>query len=274
VLSGGGRTLPIALTREQFEEITHDLLERTQVIMEAVLDDAQLSWRDISKVLLVGGLTRMKAVPALIERVSGRKPSHELHPDEVVALGAAIQAGKLALELPEFRPKKQDSRLPGDRNPPVPAPTMVGGISLIEIKLTDVTAHSMGVIALDRESQKEENVIVLERNTPVPCFFSREFFTLSDNQESLILRISQGEEIDLNYVDIIGEADIQLPFRRPALTPFSVKFSYDIDGLLHVTLTDPQTGQSFGEVKIERKANMTQREVNEKRARLNGMVVG
>lgn len=97
-LSANGINASITLTREIFDELTAPLLNRTQKIMEFVLEDANIEWKDIDKVLLVGGSTRMKQVPAMIERVTGIKPSLDVNPDEVVALGAAIQGAILQIK--------------------------------------------------------------------------------------------------------------------------------------------------------------------------------
>ncbi|KFZ39513.1 Hsp70 family protein, partial [Thermoactinomyces sp. Gus2-1] len=128
-LSANGINASITLTREIFDELTAPLLNRTQKIMEFVLEDANIEWKDIDKVLLVGGSTRMKQVPAMIERVTGIKPSLDVNPDEVVALGAAIQGAILQI-------KEGNADLSLSQSFPV-------------VEVQDVNSHSMGVVALD-----------------------------------------------------------------------------------------------------------------------------
>jgi len=258
VVSTGGLNRTIPVTLEQFEEMTRDLLQRTEVVMDGVLQDAGLTWPNITKILLVGGSTRMKAVPGLIERMTGIKPSRELHPDEVVALGAALQAGKLAIELAASGPQ----------------PVAASPINLVEIEIADVTAHSMGLLATNRITNQEQNYVVLTRNTRVPCSAGSDFATLVDNQTHLLAKITQGEGEDPRYVTVIGEATLKLPFRRPNGTPFGVQVSYDVDGLMQATFTDPATGQTFGNVEVDHKENLTSRAIDEKRERLGGMAIG
>ena len=260
VVSEHGLNRTISLTLEQFDEITRDLLERTGVVVEGVLQDAGLTWASISKVLLVGGSTRMKAVPALIQRMTGIKPSRELHPDEVVALGAALQAGKLAIELAETNPRLL--KLPAAQ------------INLVEIEIADVTAHSMGMLAANPDTNQMLNWIVLKKNTRVPCSATEDFFTKVEAQTHLLARITQGEGDDPRYVRIIGEATLKLPFTRPRGTRFCVEVSYDVDGLMHATFTDPATGLQFGNVNIDRSDNLSTGAVDEKRVRLEGMAIG
>jgi molecular chaperone DnaK len=260
VVSGGGLNRTVPITLEQFEDLTRDLLERTEVVMDGVLEDASLTWSSISKVLLVGGSTRMRAVPTLIERVTGIKPSRELHPDEVVALGAALQAGKLAIELGMSDPATGDSEL--------------ARINLVEIEIADVTAHSMGILALDLQTNLEQNHVLLTRNTRVPCSASKHFATVVEDQTHLLARVTQGEGGDPQYVTIIGEATLALPFTRPKGTPFWVEVSYDLDGLMQATFTDPTTGLPFGKVDVDRKENLTSKAIDQKRERLGGMAIG
>ena len=146
-LSANGINASITLTREIFDELTAPLLNRTQKIMEFVLEDANIEWKDIDKVLLVGGSTRMKQVPAMIERVTGIKPSLDVNPDEVVALGAAIQGAILQI-------KEGNADLSLSQSFPV-------------VEVQDVNSHSMGVVALD-ESGQEFNSIVLKKDTVIP----------------------------------------------------------------------------------------------------------
>jgi molecular chaperone DnaK len=190
--------------------------------------------------------------------MTGIKPSRELHPDEVVALGAALQAGKLAIELAAAGPHG----------------VTASQINLVEIEIADVTAHSMGMLAANPETQQMLNWIVLKKNTRVPCSATEDFFTKVEDQTHLLARITQGEGDDPRYVRIIGEATLKLPFTRPKGTRFCVEVSYDVDGLMQATFTDPVTGLPFGNVNIDRTDNLSTGSVDEKRVRLEGMAIG
>ena len=133
-LSAGGKTHSVALTLDAFNMLTEPLLKRTVRILGMVLEDANLDWGGIDKVLLVGGSTRMRAVAAIVQQVTGKKPSMELHPDEVVALGAAMQGAVLLAE------NNQGSK------------ALQNQYALVVIQ--DVCSHSMGVIAVDDSDTK------------------------------------------------------------------------------------------------------------------------
>jgi len=251
-LSAGGKNVPITVTRSEFESLTEPLLKRTRSIMEFVLEDANLEWQKIDKILLVGGLTRMKAVPALVEKVSGKKPSMELHPDEVVALGAALQG--ILLQLKEGKADLAERE----------------SFPLVEIK--DVNSHSMGVIALD-EYGRDMNAIVLKKDTCIPCKVSDIFNTVQDKQTELLVRVTEGEETDPRYVKILGEATLRIP-PYPKEAPVEVFFEYDANGIVHVSVFDLTSNKSLGEFEIKRSSNYTEEEVEVTKQKLSRMNVG
>ncbi|MGA9174361.1 MAG: Hsp70 family protein [Thermoactinomyces sp.] len=251
-LSANGLNTSVTLTRTKFDEITAHLLARTQKIMEFVLEDAQLEWKDIDKVLLVGGSTRMRQVPAMIERVTGIKPSLDVNPDEVVAMGAAIQGTIL-----HVKQGKADAQLA--RVFPV-------------VNVQDVNSHSMGVVALD-EDGREFNSIVLKKDTAIPCKVSGHYTTTVDHQSRLHLQITEGEYSELDYVKIVGEGMINLP-QYPKGAPLEVIFEYDSDGIIHITVIDSTRGTRLGELQIERTSNLTEAEVIEKRRRVAQLAIG
>jgi molecular chaperone DnaK len=250
-LSANGVNVTIPLSRQTFEEVTHHLLKQTQKIMEFVLEDAELTWNDIDRVLLVGGSTRMRAVPALIERVTGIKPSLDVNPDEVVAQGAAIQG--MILMMKEGRHELADNH----------------NFPMVEVQ--DVNSHSMGVVALD-ESGQEVNSIVLKKDTVIPTRVSNHYTTTVDQQTQLHIQVTEGEDIDLDYVKIVGEGMIDLP-EYPKGAPIEVIFEYDSDGIIHVTVVDSTAGTLLGELNIERTSNLTEAEVLEKQKRVASLAI-
>jgi molecular chaperone DnaK len=250
-LSAIGKNASIPLTRNQFEELTKPLLNRTASIMEFVLEDAGLQWKDIDKILLVGGSTRMKAVPELIEKVTGKKPSMEVHPDEVVSLGAAIQAALL-----QVKEGKGDLVERED-------------FPLVEIQ--DVNSHSMGIVVLN-EQRKEVNAIVLKKDTPIPCKVSDIFSTIVDNQTQIHVQVTEGEDTDLAYVKIVGEGIMPIsPYPKGA--PIEVFFEYDHDGIIHVTAFDLTAKKQLGELHINRTSNLTEQQVQEKQQKMRVLSV-
>jgi molecular chaperone DnaK len=250
-LSANGVNVTVPLSRQNFEEVTQHLLKQTQKIMEFVLEDAGLGWKDIQRVLLVGGSTRMRAVPELIERVTGLKPSLDVNPDEVVAQGAAIQG--LILQMKQ-----------GNHN-------LVDNHSFPMVEVQDVNSHSMGVVALD-ESGEEVNSIVLKKDTPIPTRVSNHYTTTVDQQTQLHIQVTEGEDIDLDYVKIVGEGMIDLP-EYPKGAPIEVIFEYDSDGIIHISVIDSTAGTLLGELDIERTSNLTEDEVLEKQKRVAKLAI-
>lgn len=240
-ISGGGKNLSITLTLEQFNSLTDALFKRTRSIMEMVLEDADLTWSQIDKTLLVGGSTRMRAVPALVEQVTGKKPSLELHPDEVVAMGAALQGALLAVQQ-------------GTAD----LATVKG---LPPVKVKDVNSHSMGIVTVDRHDHSHKlNTIVLKKDTSIPCKESDLFETLEDRQTSWRVQVTEGEDTDLAYVKIVGEGLMSIP-PYPKGAPLEVFFEYDLDGIIHVTVFDQTANRQLGELQIKRTSNLNEREV-------------
>jgi len=242
LLAGGGKTASLVVTREQFESAKASLLKRTSSIMGFVLEDSGLNWDAVDAVLLTGGSTRMRAVSTMIERVTGKKPSCELHPDEVVAMGAAIQGILLGSD------RSESTTLP-------------------VVRAKDVNSHSMGIVALN-EDGRQANSIVLNKNTPIPCEASDRFYTVEDDQTALQVQVTEGEDTDLNYVKIVGDGEMAIP-PYPSESPIDVHFSYDHDGIIHVRVFDV-TGQKWlGELHIQRTSNLNDQDVEEKRLKLS-----
>jgi molecular chaperone DnaK len=242
LLAGGGKTASVVITREEFDSVTESLIKRTANIMGFVLEDSGLKWDAVDTLLLTGGSTRMRAVSAMIERVSGKKPSSALHPDEIVAMGAAIQGILLGSDNSE------------STNLPV-------------VRATDVNSHSMGVVALKDDGQ-QANSIVLNKNTPIPCEANGRFHTVEVNQTAIHVQVTEGEDTDLNFVKIVGDGEMAIP-PYPREAPIDVHFAYDHDGIIHVRVFDV-TGQKWlGELHIQRTSNLNDYDIEEKRIKLS-----
>jgi molecular chaperone DnaK len=249
-LSAGGKSSSIPLTLSDFEAVTAPLFKRTASIMSFVLEDSHLRWADIDKVLLVGGSTRMRGVPALIERVAGKKPSMEVNPDEVVAMGAAIQGMMLQVES--------------------------GTADLVEretfplVEIADVNGHSLGVLALD-DFGKHKNFIILTRNTPYGSRVSDTFSTISERQAELHVQVTEGEDADPTYVTILEERTMAIP-PYPKGAPIEVFFEYNRDGRVKVTVFDLTAKKELGEMFVNVKSN-TESDLREKTQKLAKMAI-
>ncbi len=245
ILAAGGRTASLVLTRADFEAMTAPLLRRTANKVQSVLENAGLQWSEIDKLLLTGGSTRMKAVPTMLEKLTGKRPSCELHPDEVVAIGAAVQA--TFLDLKETR--RTTSKESKHESFPI-------------VRIQDINSHSLGVVAVD-DTGKDANSIVLKVGTPLPCKASDVFQTVADGQTAILLQVTEGEDKDLAQVVIVGQGTMEIP-PHPRGSPVRVDFEYDHDGIIHARLFDLTSNAWLGELHIPRKSNLTEQAVQEK----------
>lgn len=242
-----GLAVKVEITREEFESLIKKYLDNTRASMESAMEEAGLQWSDLSKILLVGGSTRIPAIQNMIKEVTGIEPSHELNPDEAVAIGAAYYAdsrnGKTA-----GRTAKAEKT----------------------IAVTDVNSHSLGVITRNRDTERDEVIFVLKRNTPLPAVREQKFFTFEEGQTMLRVQIAEGEAEDPDYDTVIGEAMIPLT-PRPQIYPVLVSIQYDIDGIIHVSVKDLVDGADLGELKIERDANLSEDDIRSKKSIIGEM---
>ncbi|AMP20658.1 molecular chaperone DnaK [endosymbiont 'TC1' of Trimyema compressum] len=204
----GPQHLDIALTRAKFNDLTSDLVEATMGPTEASLKDAGLSAKDIDKVILVGGSTRIPAVQEAIQKKLGKEPYKGVNPDECVALGAAIQGGVLT----------------GDVN---------------DILLLDVTPLSLGIETLGGVATR-----IIERNTTIPTSKSQVFSTAADNQPSVDINIVQGERQMAVDNKSLGRFMLDgIPPARRGVPQIEVTFDIDANGILNVSAKDKGTGK-------------------------------
>ncbi|MGL4555633.1 MAG: Hsp70 family protein [Gemmataceae bacterium] len=204
-----GTRLKLELTREEFEEATAALLERTRMTTELVVRHSGLTWADIDRVLLVGGSTRMPMVKRLLQQQSGKVPDGSVSPDEAVAHGAALYAERLA------------PRHPG--SPPA-------------FEMTNVNSHSLGIVGSDPQTGRRFNKVVIPKNSPLPRTVAKTFCTLKPGQPSVGINVLEGESDRPESCTLIGHCVIRdLPADLPAGWPIRVEYSYEPNGRLHVT---------------------------------------
>ncbi len=231
VVRGEPKHLDITLTRAQFEELTKDLVERTSMPVEKALADAGISARDLQKVLLVGGSTRIPAVSRKVSQLLGMEPSKNLNPDECVALGAAVQGGKLGGEV-------------------------VSGSAAAELILMDVTPLTLSI-----ETVGGVATHLIERNTTIPTRYSKVFSTAANFQTSVDIRVLQGERQFAKDNKLLGNFRLNGIKRAMAGVP-QIKVTFDIDanGIVKVSAKDLGTGRQQ-EITITSSSNMSEEEI-------------
>ncbi len=224
----GPKHFDMNLTRAKFDELTHDLVERTTVPVQTALKDAGISASELGQVLLVGGSTRIPAVQDKVRKLTGKEPSKALNPDECVALGASIQGGKLA----------------GDAG--------AGEILLLDVTPLSLSIETMGGIATK----------LIERNTTIPTKKSQIFSTAADNQTAVDINVLQGERQFAKDNKLLGtfRLDGIAPARR-GMPQIEVTFDIDANGIVNVSATDKGTGKEQ-HITITASSNMSDDEID------------
>jgi molecular chaperone DnaK len=216
-LDYAGHSLEQEVSREQFEELTDDLLERTAYTSRQLVGAAGLDWPQVDRVLLVGGSTRMAMVSQMLQNLTGIVPDHTVNPDEAVARGAAIYANYLLA--------KDTDEIPD-----------------LGFEVTNVNSHSLGIEGIEPETMRKTNVILIPRNTPLPATFSEKFITKKASQRSIVIQVLEGESSLPGECTAIGRTVVRgLPPDLPQGWPVEVTFEYATNGLLSVRAVVPGT---------------------------------
>ncbi len=224
----GPKHFEMDLSRAKFDELTHDLVELTVIPVQNALKDAGLSASELSKVLLVGGSTRIPAVQDKVKQLTGHEPNKSLNPDECVALGASIQGGKLA-----------------------------GDAGAGDILLLDVTPLSLSIETLGGVATK-----LIERNTTIPTKKSQVFSTAADNQTAVDIHVVQGERQFAKDNKSLGQFRLDgIPPARRGVPQIEVTFDIDANGIVNVSAKDLGTGKEQ-HITITSGSNMSDAEID------------
>ncbi|TGN10893.1 molecular chaperone DnaK [Leptospira ilyithenensis] len=223
--ASGPKHLDMTLTKAKFDDITKALVEKTRNPCVSALRDAGLSASEIDEVILVGGSTRIPAVQALVKEIFGKDPNKSVNPDEVVAVGAAIQGGVLA----------------GD---------------VTDVLLLDVTPLSLGIETLGGVMTK-----LIERNTTIPTRKSQVFSTAADSQTTVSVHVLQGEREMASYNRTLGRFDlVGIPSAPRGVPQIEVTFDIDANGIVHVSAKDLGTGKEQ-KIRIESSSGLSEEEI-------------
>ncbi|MFN5962150.1 MAG: Hsp70 family protein [Verrucomicrobiota bacterium] len=236
--SAGGMAR-IELSREDFEVAVSRLFTRTILLVEQALDSVGLAAADIDHVALVGGGTRMPRVRTMLQEYFGKEPVNCGNVDECVALGAALFAKKGA-------------------------------------DVQEVCNHSYGTLALVEDAatgkQTYANTVVIPKNTPIPCEKSQTYVTSEDNEESIDVEITQGEDTDPRYVDVVGRISLKVPRNRPAGCEVTVTYRYDENQRVHAQVLDERSGKvTEVAVTYEGVGVLTDEQIEKRREQFAGM---
>ncbi len=224
----GPKHIDMTLTRAKFDDLTRDLVEATIEPMKKALADAQLTYNQIDKIILVGGSTRIPAVQETVKRITGKEPFKGVNPDECVAIGAAIQGGVLGGEVKD-------------------------------VLLLDVTPLSLGL-----ETEGHIFTRLIDRNTTIPCEKSQIFSTAADGQTTVEINVLQGERQMAYDNKSLGRFQLTNIAPAPRGVPqIEVTFSIDRNGIVHVSAKDKATG-NVQDITITASTNLTEDEINQR----------
>ncbi len=244
----GGKEIPFEVTQEQFTKAVQPLLIRMRQPIERAIGDAGIHLDDLDAIILVGGATRMPVIQTMTARMFRKNPSCNVNPDEAIAMGAAVQAALI----------RRDAHLS-------------------EKILTDVCPFTLGVEIsrlINNHGQRMPAFSpIIERNSTIPISRCKSFSTVVDNQSVVLLNIYQGTSRELADNLHLGKIELNVPRGKAGAQTLTVRFTYDINGILEAEAVSDSTGESCRVVIESRKGSMTQKEIEESLARISSIKI-
>lgn len=287
-----GKEVTAVLSRVDFENWIEPLIFTTTALMQGAMDEANLEYSMLDKILLIGGSTRIPLVWQMIEEETELVPVMEVNPDEAVAVGAAYHAVNMVKNTAAQAVAKVSASSTTNGNIQALSNIVQSTSAVITKKprsnyaeqvvidpgvlpatakqytFQDRTSHGIGVVAKNPSTGKEQNIILVEKNTPVPARGRKDFITNTENQIELHLQITQGEDADLQYTTIIGTSCLKLK-PRPKGSPIRIIVGCDKDFVTRIQVLDMVDKSNLGEMVIERTANLTDTQVREKKKKIS-----
>jgi molecular chaperone DnaK len=244
-----GKSIKLELTRDEFEKRSRHLVEKAKAICEIVMQEAQMTWQQIDRVLLTGGMTRMPSVRLMIDQLTGVQVAEDVSPDEAVAMGAAMQGVLCQLH--------EEDNL-GERVLPVEVRDRFSGQDGALIKVTNVTTHTLGVVLWDEDKVEEYVFPMIKKMTAIPVEMKNSFGTAKANMKNAIVRVVEGESSMPGECTALGICDVELPPFLPKGSPVELTYRYDANQVLDVTV------DAFGKqsrVSIARNTGLSEKEM-------------
>ncbi|MEY2439813.1 MAG: molecular chaperone DnaK, partial [Verrucomicrobiota bacterium] len=256
-----GKSVKVDLTREDFEQRCRHLVEKCKIICEMTLQEANIKWEDINKILLVGGMTRMPMVHQMISELSKAPAVSDLNPDEAVAFGAAIQGTLSMLDEEE----KSGEKLLAD-NTRQQFSSREGGL----MQVNDITSHTLGVVLWDEKNLEEYVFPMIRKRTAIPATAKNHFGTANANMPRAVVKIVEGESTMPAECTPLGSCDISLPPFLPKGSPVQLSYQYNANQVLEVAVE--ACGQR-SEVLIERNTGLAQNEIKQAATGLDELTI-
>ena len=256
-----GRSVKLELTRKEFEKRTRHLIEKCKTICEIVMQEGKMKWDKIDKVLMVGGMTRMPMVRAMMTQLSPALLVDDVNPDEAVAMGAAIQATLALLREEEISGKK------------VLAENTRSQFSSADgqlIQVTDITSHTLGVVLWDDKHLEEYVFPMIRKRTAVPASAKNSFGTANANMPRAVVRVVEGESTMPGECTPLGTCHIKLPPFLPKGSPVDLTYQYNANQVLQVSV---EACGNYAHVSIERNTGLAPEEIGKAASHLDELSV-
>ena len=245
-LRHAGKTFSVTVTRDQFETMTADLLQRTADTTELVLKEAGISAGQLDAVVMVGGSTLLPQVPRMLEGLTGQKPHDEISPHTAVAQGAAIHAAILEAK---YRGEQSDLAEKVRK-------------MLAAVKQENVNSHGLGILATNPKSNKEVNHVMIPRNTRLPFEVRQTFKTKRDKQQRVSIQVIEGDAPDPTACSLLGKCKItELPADLAKGSPIEVTYAFDASGRIRVRAEEKTAGKEAS-IEIERHGGLDDQQID------------